>query len=190
MSSFPPNIDEIAAVLEQLDSDMGPAECHGAFTGLLCAVGKADKEQWLQRLLPEVESGDLLAKESLKTLGHLYDETVRQLNDAVLDFQLLLPDDEEPLEERIEALAEWCQGFLLGMSEGGIKDLAGLPGDSGEVMRDMVEIARAGSYDLNGNEEDEISYNELLEYVRTGVLLINEELNPTQAPPQDSVTLH
>ena len=71
-----------------------------------------------------------------------------------------------------------------------MKDLASLPADSGEVMRDLVEIARAGSYDLSGGEEDEASYNELLEYVRTGELLINEELNPTQAPPQDNVTLH
>jgi len=190
MSSFPLDINEIATALERLDSDMGPAECHGAFTGLLCAAGRVEKGQWLKRLLPEFDSGNLLAKESLTVLGNLYDETVHQLNDAVLDFQLLLPDDEDPLEERIEALAEWCQGFLLGMSEGGIKDLAALPGDSGEVMRDLVEIARAGSYDLSDNEEDEISYNELLEYVRTGVLLINEELNPTKAPPQDNVTLH
>ncbi len=71
-----------------------------------------------------------------------------------------------------------------------MKDLASLPADSGEVMRDLVEIARASSYDLSGGEEDEASYNELLEYVRTGVLLINEELNPTQAPPQGNTTLH
>jgi uncharacterized protein YgfB (UPF0149 family) len=76
------------------------------------------------------------------------------------------------------------------MSEGGMKDLAALPADSSEVMRDLVEIARAGGYDLEEGEEDEVAYNELLEYVRTGVLLINEELNPTQAPPQDNVTLH
>jgi hypothetical protein len=54
----------------------------------------------------------------------------------------------------------------------------------------MVEIARAGSYELDGGEEDEQSYQQLLEYVRTGVLLLNEELHPTKAPPRDDVTLH
>ncbi|HEY0635127.1 MAG TPA: UPF0149 family protein [Gammaproteobacteria bacterium] len=190
MSTPLPAIEEISAALERLDSDMGAAECHGAMVGLLCAAGRMEKAHWQKRLFPELEQGDLLAGEQSATLACLYEESARQLDDAVLDFQLLLPDDEEPLEERIEALAEWCQGFLLGMSEGGMKELTALPADSSEVMRDLVEIARAGSYDLVGEEEDEVSYNELLEYVRTGVLLINEELNPTQAPPQDNVTLH
>ncbi len=190
MSTSPPDIDEIGAALERLDSDMGAAECHGAMAGLLTAAGLMEKVQWLKRLFPAVDYGDLLAREPVDTLASLYEATALQLNDAVLDFHLLLPSDDEPPEERIEALAEWCQGFLLGMSEGGMKELAALPADSAEVMRDLVEIARAASYDLAGGEEDEVSYNELLEYVRTGVLLINEELNPTQAPPQDNVTLH
>ncbi len=190
MSTYTPDINEVGAALERLESDMGAAECHGAMAGLLCAAGRMEKARWLKTLFPGVESSDLLAREAVDELARLYEDTGRQLDDAVLDFHLLLPDDENPLDERIEALAEWCQGFLLGMSEGGMKDLASLPADSGEVMRDLVEIARAGSYDLSGGEEDEASYNELLEYVRTGVLLINEELNPTQAPPQGNTTLH
>lgn len=190
MSTNNPDIDEIGDALERLESDMGAAECHGAMAGLLCAAGRMEKARWLKRLFPGVGSGDLLAREAIDTLARLYEETARQLDDVTLGFQLLLPDDDEPLDERVEALAEWCQGFLLGMSEGGMKELAALPGDSSEVMRDLVEIARAGSYDLGTGEEDEVAYNELLEYVRTGVLLINEELNPTQAPPQDNLTLH
>lgn len=190
MTTHAPEIDEIGDALERIESDMGAAECHGIMAGLLCATGRMEKAQWLKRIFPSVDAGDLLAREAIETLARLYDDTARQLDDAVLDFQLLLPDDDEPLDERIEALAEWCQGFLLGMSEGGMKELGALPADSAEVMRDLVEIARAGSYDLGEGEEDEVAYNELLEYVRTGVLLINEELNPTQAPPQDNVTLH
>lgn len=191
MSTNIPSIDEIDDALERLESDAGAAESHGAMAGLLCAAGRLERAQWLKRLFPSIDSSDLLAREAMEQLARLYEETARQLDDAVLDFHLLLPeDDEAPLDERIEALAEWCQGFLLGMSEGGMKDLSTLPADSGEVMRDLVEIARAGSYDLAGGEEDEVAYNELLEYVRTGVLLINEELNPTQAPPQDNITLH
>jgi yecA family protein len=190
MTTNSPEIDEIGDALERLESDMGAAECHGIMAGLLCAAGWMDKARWLKQMFPSVEAGDLLAREAIDALARLYEETARQLDDAVLDFHLLLPDDDEPLDERIEALAEWCQGFLLGMSEGGMKDLAALPADSSEVMRDLVEIARAGGYDLEEGEEDEVAYNELLEYVRTGVLLINEELNPTQAPPQDNVTLH
>jgi uncharacterized protein YgfB (UPF0149 family) len=76
------------------------------------------------------------------------------------------------------------------MSAGGIQDIEKLPGDSGEIVRDFVDISRADTYELEGGEEDEVAYNELLEYVRTGVLLLNEELHPSKAPPRDDVTLH
>ncbi|HEY0721312.1 MAG TPA: UPF0149 family protein, partial [Gammaproteobacteria bacterium] len=112
MSTSPPDIDEIGAALERLDSDKGAAECHGAMAGLLCAAGRMEKTQWLQRLFPEVDNSDLLVRDAIAMLANLYETTALQLDDAVLDFHLLLPDDEEPLEERIEALAEWCQGFL------------------------------------------------------------------------------
>lgn len=139
---------------------------------------------------PQVDSDDLLAQESLAVLEGLYDETQRQLNDTSLDFHPLLPDDDTDIEERIRALSDWCQGFLFGLSEGGLKELDKLPGDCAEVIQDLVEIGSAEGYELEGSEEDETSYAELLEYVRTGVLLVNEEMNPTQAPPREDVTYH
>jgi uncharacterized protein YgfB (UPF0149 family) len=104
---------------------------------------------------------------------------------------LLLPGEEAALPERADALGSWCQGFLLGLSLGGVQDIGKLPGDAAEVVRDMVELSRAGSYELSGSDEDENAYAELLEYVRTGALLVNEEMNPIKAPPVvDPKSLH
>ncbi len=190
MSDSNEALQRLDAALAQVETEMRAVECHGTLIGLLCAKGEMEKKGWLEFIAHALDPADLLAREALETFGALFEAAHAQLADSTLDFQLLLPADDTPVETRIEALAQWAQGFLLGMSSGGIQDIEKLPGDSGEIIRDFVDISRADTYDLEGGEEDEVAYNELLEYVRTGVLLINEELHPTKAPPRDDVTLH
>ena len=190
MSKADEMIARVDTALEQVQTEMEAEECHGTLTGLFCAKGPLTAEEWLEYIAPALDPANLLAREAIDTFRALYEETRKGLNDAVLDFHPLLPGDEASVEERIESLGEWVQGFLLGLSAGGVTELEKMPGDSGEIMRDLVEIARAGSFELAGDEEDESSFNELLEYVRTGVLLINEEMHPSKAPPRTDVTLH
>ena len=103
----------------------------------------------------------------------------------------MLPDDDEPLEERVEALGIWCQGFVYGLAAGGIQEGADLPEDSDEIIKDILEISRAG-YAIDDdavvdiNEDDEEAFMEVCEYVRMGVLLVYEELQPLQS----SQTVH
>lgn len=183
-------LEQLQKALGHVETEMQAVECHGTLIGLLCARGEMEKSSWLEFIAHALDPNDVLAREALETFGALFEAARGQLGDSNLDFQLLLPGDSASVEERIGALAQWAQGFLLGMSAGGIQDLDRLPGDSGEIVRDFVDICRADTYDLDDSEEDEVAYNELLEYVRTGVLLINEELHPTKAPPRDDVTLH
>ncbi len=180
----------VDAALRRVGAEMSVAECHGLLVGWVCAGHGLTREQWLGHVAPELGAGDVLGQEAGATLEGLRQAVVAQLNDPLLDFQPLLPEDDQPLEERVEALGEWCQGFLLGMSLGGLKDVSQLPGDSGEALRDLVQLSRAGSYDVGEGEEDEMAYSELLEFVRTAVLLVNEEINPTRAAPQMESTLH
>ncbi len=190
MSDSNEALQRLDAALGQVETEMRAVECHGTLIGLICARGEVQKKEWLDYIAHALNPADLLAREALETFGALFEAAYTQLSDSNLDFQPLLPGDDTPVEERIGALAQWAQGFLLGMSAGGIKEVEKLPGDSGEIVRDLVDICRADTYELEGSEEDEVAYNELLEYVRTGVLLINEELHPTKAAPRDDVTLH
>lgn len=183
-------LQRVATALDQLGSALSPSECQGSLVGLLSATGKADAAMWMAQLAPEAETGDLLAREAQKALMELFDQTVQQMNDPGLEFEPLLLPDDEPIGERVEALGEWCQGFIMGLTEGGVREIEKLPGDAGEVVRDLVNISNAASYDLSEGEEDETAYTELVEYVRTGVLLLNKELNPTKAPPRGGTTLH
>jgi hypothetical protein len=179
-----PDYQAINHALDKLNTEIMPSEVHGTLCGLLCANTSAEAEVWQKALWPNQPSGDLLAAEAYEIFKTSHDITRRQLNDPNCEFQMLLPDDDDSLDQRVHALGDWCQGYLIGLSLGGIKDFAPLPDDAREIAQDMLEIARAGTtYELEGNEEDENAYTELVEYLRVGVLLINEELQPTQAPP-------
>ncbi len=178
-------IERLSRALDTVNRETGAVECHGILTGLLCAKPALEEREWVD-FIAAGESPE----EGAAIFAALYSETVRQLENSVLDFHPLLPDEDDSLEERVAALAEWVQGFLLGLSEGSLPDLDQLPEDSAEIVRDFAEIGGAESYEFGEGEEDESAYTELLEYVRTGVLLVNEELNPTKAPPRGDITLH
>ena len=185
------NYDALALVISKLGAQQEPAELHGTLTGLLCANGNARADIWLQNLFPCMPNGDLLGDEAFDELKKLHETARESVNATDCEFQLLLPDDDSDLDQRVHALGEWCQGFLVGLSLGGISDFKALPEDAREIAEDLVEIARAdSSYSFDGSEEDEHAYAELVEYLRVGVLLINEELQPNPAPAASETTLH
>ena len=56
--------------------------------------------------------------------------------------------------------------------------LKGLPGELGEIVRDLTEITRAGVDSTDGEEANESALAELTEFVRVGVQLVFDELEP------------
>ena len=95
-----------------------------------------------------------------------------------MEFEPLLPDDEQPLNGRANALALWCTGFLYGLGTGHISDLEALNGDVGEIVRDFTEISRATGDDADADESNEQAYAELVEFIRVAAQVVFEELLP------------
>ena len=175
--------------LQRVDADMDAAECHGQLVGLFAATISADKSTWLQTVLSHTESGDAFAGECDQILTDLYNDTQSMLQSEDLGFELFLPDDDLEMQNRLVALASWCQGFLFGIANAGIKNTESLPGEIPEFIRDITEISRADAFELEQAEEDENAYTEIVEYIRVGVMLMRTEMqhlfekaseNPTQ----------
>jgi uncharacterized protein YgfB (UPF0149 family) len=168
--------------LQRLDIAADAAECHGICTALICTLGEDGRARFFDKGLPELaqalQSGDALAAESRGVLDSLFDDTLRQLGSGQFHFQLFLPADELPLADRARALGAWCQGFMIGLQLGGITGSKKLPGDLPEVLRDIAEISKASTDDMENGEEEEASYAELVEYIRVGVMLFREEFQP------------
>jgi len=182
---------QLETALRLIDNDTDPSELHGTVGGLLCADNRASVNHWLSSLFPNKIEDDMKLDEIKQALGRLFEETRQQLSDPLSAFDLLLPGDDYSFEQQILALGEWCQGFLIGLNLGGIEDFNKLQGEAKEFTKDMVEIARAGvSYDFSEDEEDQQAYVQLVEYVRVGVMLVNDELNAIPGASEVKPTLH
>jgi len=182
-----PDYPEIEHLLSEQRSLTEAAEAHGTLAGCLCALADYSFQDWLREILPEGRA-DAAAADALYGL---YTATAAALEQTDMEYEPLLPSDAQPLTVRTAALAIWCQGFLYGLGSGSIPDASGLPGDVGEIVRDLTEITRAGVDDEQGEESNEGAYAELVEFVRVGVQLLYEELAPVRhAPLPDAAPLH
>jgi yecA family protein len=188
----------IKTLFGELGLNLDPAECHGSLCGLLCATESLQGAAWVNQVLngqldlPGKEAAPAHSEEgeARTQLLILYKNTAVQLEDPEYGFAPLLPGDDRPLSERVEALSRWCQGFLLGLGLGGVREQSALPGDSPEVMKDFVEISRLGHDQGKEKEEDEGAYAEIVEYVRMAALLVYEELRPMRAVRPADAPVH
>lgn len=181
------NYSQIHRLLSESRALTGPAEAHGTLAGALCATGGYRVEDWLAEILPEgaAEGG------AVQLLRGIYDETRAALTGTQMQFELLMPDDEEPIELRTEALTLWCNGFVYGLGSSGATDPERLPGDAGEIVRDLAQIMRAGVDEKEGIEANESALAELVEFVRVGVQVVFEELGVMRQPAAASdLSLH
>lgn len=142
----------------------------------------ANQDAWLKEVLAG-DPQDFHVQEARTLLRELFAATRLQLNDPEMGFWLLLPEDDE-LEARLEAVQDWCQGFGFGLAAAGVKDMQKLPEDSRDWAQDVVNIGSSGEFDLENEEESENALAEIIEYLRVGVLMMNEEMQPLKAAPQ------
>ena len=143
--------------IEEISS---PSELHGLLTGIVCVTEAPTRDEWLQIL-------STLAVPALndEALDLLVDETIdvsHALSEDELDYLPLLPDDEHVLSERVQALADWCAGVVLGfgLASGHIRS------DEAELIEHLQEVAAVEFEDSDNDEEGEESYQELYEFVR------------------------
>ena len=197
-SATPPlDYDRLRESLAAAGAVLALAELHGGVCGALCAGGADAARRWVLNSLDDAEVGAAAAMDGgsaenagssfrppaavADDLEELIGTSSKLLEDPELTFEPLLPSDDAPLAEQVEALAAWCQGFLSGV---GSTAPAAVESDAlGEILRDFAEISRAGlSEDEEaGHDQPDFALAEIHEYVRVSVQLAFEELAPVRA---------
>jgi len=203
-SATPPlDYERLRESLAAAGAVLALAELHGGVCGALCAGGADAARRWLLDSLDDADVGATTAMDGgsaenagssfrppaavADDLAELINTTAKMLEDPELAFEPLLPSDDAPLAEQVEALAAWCQGFLSGV---GSTAPAAVEGDAlGEILRDFAEISRAGlSEDEEaGQDQPDFALAEIHEYVRVSVQLAFEELAPVRAAADGEV---
>jgi hypothetical protein len=172
--------DRLRDSLANVGAVVAVAELHGGVCGALCASDARAAERWLRDCLDDQRLEPPTA-EVARELDELVGASLRMLGDEDLRFEPLLPSDDSPLEERVQALALWCHGFLagLGATAPGLASARGADlGALHEILRDFGEISRAGvtEDEVAGQDEADFALAEVHEYVRVGVQLAYEQL--------------
>lgn len=188
-----PDFDVVANLLiEEGVLAVSPAEVHGLLAGQVAAGARFDADTLL-RVVSELMDISAPTRETTKLgLIGLYQCTLTQFESPDFNFELLLPDDDELLAQRAEALGSWCSGFLsgFGLHSGCQPELST---EAQEGIRDLAHIAQIAADSDVDSEEDEADLMEVQEYVRMAALLIFSECNrlPEEALEQEKPpTLH
>ena len=172
-----PSHNEVEALLKNVALETRASEWHGFLCGVLSvdiAYPLATSIQTLLSNTAEVAVGDDFSGQ----FDEVYNIVRAQLTDSNLQFELCLPEGEDiHLSQQVNALAEWCSGFLYGLANAGIQTKSKLSPDVEEILQDFGAIAQVDAAEL-GDEEEELSFVELVEFVRVAVLLLAEGVQP------------
>lgn len=137
-----------------------PSELHGVLMGIVAVAQSPSSEEWLQILAQlDVES---LPEEALQLLTDEAEDVAAALADDSLDYMPMLPDDQHLLIERVQALADWCGGVVLGFGLASGQIRAG----EAELLEDLQDVAAVEFDSGDDDEEGEASYADLVEFVR------------------------
>ena len=158
-----PTYAMVLTQIEQARLAVDASELHGSLSGFLCAGGEALSSDWLPQLALEGACGEVLQQ--------LFVATSAQLRSPDFSFALLLPDDEQGLEQRADALVAWCRGFLGGF--GMVADAsAALSEESSEALADLGRIA-SSALSYEDPDADDAALAEVIEFVRVAALLLH-----------------
>lgn len=176
--------------LKRCGATWDAAQTHGLLSGRLAIGGAGSGFEWLGQVLEGTDPADAQRTECEAMLVALFEATYRQLAERLSEFEPLLPDDHDSTAIKATALARWCEGFLHGLvsADQGValrERIAAEP--LADIVKDMLQIARASADDDDNAESDEQAYTELVEYVRVATQLAYEELSAVRHVADQSV---
>jgi uncharacterized protein YgfB (UPF0149 family) len=170
-----PQLTDVSKAITCLNIEDNASSAHGILCGMAIVKGQVNLDEWLKEVIVSVDFDDLAQNQAHQQLSHLFERTIGQLNDPVLRFELLI-SDEVPLSEQFTALKNWISGFIFGLGFGKIKTKNK---EVVELISTLSTIANTKD-ELEENEENESDFYEIEEFVRMGVLFIQEELHHNQ----------
>jgi uncharacterized protein YgfB (UPF0149 family) len=194
--------EDLADLLMPLGCLNGPAELHGLLCGKLCGGLQPDESTWLEQAWEFLDVTASPGMEATEAMIDLLRITIAQFHSENYDVQLLVPGDDVDLDQRVQALSQWCHGFLTGFGTSGIDADAEFSPSSAESVRDLAAIVQASIDDSYDDEEEaEQDYFNVGEYVRMAVLTLYADFGqrefdrvPADTPPaaddDDGPTYH
>jgi uncharacterized protein YgfB (UPF0149 family) len=179
MEDQPQDFDDYANHLLEQGVQESPARVHGGICAVLVAAGDRQPDRCLELLdqALDIDFHGELVEASLQLIA----ATELAMANEDYEFHLFLPDDETDVRLRVQALADWCSGFMAAYAVAAPEDVSLAQGVA-EILKDIAAISSAGFDDGANEEEAENSYFEITEYLRFAVLNLHRDTLEREDP--------
>lgn len=170
-----------AAHLQKISVLASPAELHAHAVGFLCVNKQFDSQRWLSSATEDycVESTETQSINDI--FSAVFEHSKEQLNKDNHGFELLLPDENSGMSERLSVLADWINTFLAALGLAGFSQAQSLSKECTEFISDLNKIAQVEK-EADNIEGEELDFMEITEYIRAGVMMLYLELNAGKNP--------
>lgn len=176
------NYEAFNTLLEQHNMVVTAAEVHGVVCGLICGGLAQNDIRWQQHFNALLNDDFALPSEVQKAVNLLFSRVHDELLSQT-QFELLLPVDDEALDDRLDAMMEWSAAFLAGF---GVvqQELNKASDELQEMIQDISSITQVSSDFDQEDEESETAFVVLYEHLKLGAILAFEEFGSGQAQPK------
>ncbi len=177
-------VDSIAP----LELPFSGSELHGIMCGYLSAGTVQDGIAWLRTLIPNLN--DPATRPAAMAIFEVFTVTQHQIESMGFEFQLLLLDENEPMDRRAQSFCDWCDGYTQGIRMSGVDYNELEDDDTQDALLHITEFADMDYESLDINEEDERALTEVIEYTRMAVLHIHSDLQTNHPDRGEAETAH
>lgn len=157
-----------------------PSELHAQACAVLCVNKSTSFDFWLSQMVNEYCVENPQDSNFKMVMSAVFDYAKDQLAKDDYSYQLLLPQDNSSLADRVAVLAEWVATYLSAMGVAGMSEI-NLSKEGAEFLQDLGQIARIEN-DSDDVVGEELDFVEITEYIRTGVMMLYIELNAPDVP--------
>ncbi|MBX2808743.1 MAG: UPF0149 family protein [Cellvibrionaceae bacterium] len=175
---FTTDFDELSDLLLSCGVHSSPSELHGFLCGRFCGGATPTASEWIAQSRDLLSLSPKFNRETKQCLQTVHQQTASALRSGDYQLQLLLPDDDTELEQRTQALAQWCHGFLLGFGSAGIDPNTEFSSEQADALKDLASIVQATVDEDKDEMLQERDLVELEEYVRIVALNFYEDCAP------------
>jgi uncharacterized protein YgfB (UPF0149 family) len=185
------SFDDLAALFVKLGSSLSPNYLHGSICGVLAAGKRMAQDDWLDWALDQIAPKEEVEESHVTILQGLYFKALTEFEDPGLSFNLLLPDEDSPMLDRLFALSEWTGSFLGAFGAAGtVQETSDMPATIQEILEDLAEIAQVDAQsgeELDTAEED---YLAIAEHVKVSAITVYLEYNQPPAIENTESVVH
>lgn len=153
-------------------------EINGFLCGFICSGTHSEGKLWLDSLIGYMQQVDKDIPLDRRLLIEIYKHLSDEIQNEKLGFTLSFPRSNAPLTTRATSLKKWCNGFIAGLSQAGIRifDDEG-SSDLVDSLKKIDHLANLNMDKIDVNEEDELMFSQVIGFIEFAVMQVYQILN-------------